>query len=96
MSRPLTPALSPSDGERVSEGRVRGIRGRSRSQGAILGLWKLRTGVTELLPGAVGYAVLKACCRDRCSRGQQHGSGLAAIQRWVVGSGFHSPKGGSP
>ena len=24
ISRPLTPSLSPSDGERVSEGRVRG------------------------------------------------------------------------
>jgi hypothetical protein len=24
--RPLTPALSPSDGERVAEGRVRGVR----------------------------------------------------------------------
>src|SRR5436190_1716100 len=27
MSRPLTPSLSPSEGERVPEGRVRGIQG---------------------------------------------------------------------
>jgi len=41
MNPPLTPALSPSDGERVSEGRVRGIRARSWSQSAIPESWRL-------------------------------------------------------
>ena len=31
MNRPLTPALSPSDGERVTEGRVRGFGGSERA-----------------------------------------------------------------
>ena len=30
MNRPLTPSLSPSEGERVPEGRVRGRAGRFR------------------------------------------------------------------
>ena len=41
MNLPLTPALYPSDGERVSKGRVRGIRVRSWSQGAIRDSWEL-------------------------------------------------------
>ncbi len=38
MNRPLTPSLSPSDGERVAEGRV---RGGSRSQCATEKSWRL-------------------------------------------------------
>ena len=41
MNRPLTPALSPSNGERVSEGRVRRMRARSWSEGATPESWRL-------------------------------------------------------